>query len=487
MVMTSSLRKASVKAKSARDVVKRHEAAAREASLPEQGHSCSVQERLKTGKALRLHCPRHAHAGWIAHTDRVDPVDILIATSEGRVEKLKPIRYGRMMSSPFAFYRGAAAIMASDLSHTPTTGVHLQICGDCHLVNFGGFATPERQLVFDINDFDETTVGPWEWDVKRLVTSFVVAGRSNGFSDDNAREAAWCAAAAYRDAMIGYGKMPVLDAWYDHIDLQGLIDGLVDPAMRKFLTSKVRKATKASAHTKEFTKLAVAQGLPPRIRDQPPLIYHDKSSDAALSRKDIDQAFKKYRQSLPAKYRIVLDRFKEADLAVKVVGVGSVGTYCGIMLMVSGAGDPLFLQFKEAQSSVIEPFIGASTYRHHGHRVVAGQWIMQSASDIFLGWMSGERRDYYVRQLRDAKISPEIGIMKPLNLRNYGRLCGHALARAHARSGDAVMLGSYLGKGDAFPDALTEFSVDYANQNERDHQALVEAVRSGRVVAQSLS
>jgi uncharacterized protein (DUF2252 family) len=457
-----------------------------EAVLPKQTYKESVGQREAQAKVLRENCPRKSHAGWRETKDRTDPIDLLIANCEGRVEHLVPLRYGRMMASPFAFYRGAAAIMASDLSHTPSTGVHLQICGDCHLMNFGGFATPERKLVFDINDFDETAVGPWEWDVKRLVASFVVASRANGFDAGAARNVAWETAAAYRDSMAQYAKMPILDVWYDHIDFQDIIDDMSDPTLKKLARAAVKKATESTAHTKEFVKLAVEGGSPARIRDNPPLIYHESSKDAAANQDNLDRAFAAYASSLAPERRVLLDRFERADMALKVVGVGSVGTYCGIILLVSGSGDPLFLQFKEARCSVIEPYIGSSIYEHHGQRIVVGQRLMQSASDIFLGWTQGPKRHFYLRQLRDAKISPDIQLMGPTNLRNYGRLCGRALARAHARSGDTVLLAGYMGKGDVFPDALASFAVDYADQNERDHQALINAVRKGRIEAQVL-
>jgi len=454
--------------------------------LSEQTHTQPVAERLATAKRLRADCPRKSLGDWTPAAKRTDPLDILIATSVGRVPHLIPIRYGRMMASPFAFYRGAAAIMASDLSATPSTGVHLQICGDCHLMNFGGFATPERKLIFDINDFDETTVGPWEWDVKRLAASLVVAARANGFSERAGKDAAWHAASAYRDHLVGYGKMPILEAWYDHLDLEEVIDRIADPSIKKRAAAAVKKATEYTAHTKEFVKLAVEGGSPARIRDEPPLIYHDNSDQLLSNRKEIDRAFAEYRRTLPPERLVLLDRFEAADIAIKVVGVGSVGTYCGIILFVSGSGDPLFLQFKQARASVIEPFVGRSVYKHHGQRVVVGQRLMQSASDIFLGWTQGPKRHFYIRQLRDAKISPDTSVMKPLNLLNYGKLCAHTLARAHARSGDALLLGAYLGKSDAFPDSMASFAVAYADQNERDHAALVRAVRNGRVQAQTI-
>ena len=454
--------------------------------LSQQTWHLTPQDRQAMAKAIREKCSRRALGGWKASKDRHDPIDILIETSKGRVESLVPIRYGRMMASPFAFYRGGAAIMASDLSTTASTGIHLQICGDAHLVNFGGFATPERKLVFDINDFDETTIGPWEWDVKRLCASLVVAARANGFSADDARDIAWNAATAYRDHTAEYAAMPLLDAWYDHIDLQAVIDRMQDAQMKKLASKSVRKAMEHTAHTKEFVKLTVAGGSPARIQDEPPLIYHDNALLDDVAKDEREGALEDYRQSLSPERRVLLDRFETVDAAVKVVGVGSVGTYCGISLLVSGAGDPLFLQFKEARASVIDPFIGKNPYPNQGQRVVAGQRLMQSASDIFLGWMQSPSRHFYVRQLRDAKVSPQIELMSTANLRRYGRLCAHTLARAHGRSGDAVLLSAFIGKSDAFADAITSFSVAYADQNERDHAAMVKAARAGRIDAATI-
>ena len=445
-----------------------------------------VATRQDMAKAIRNTCSRKSLGGWQAPKGRRDPVDILIETSKGRVESLVPVRYARMMASPFAFYRGAAALMAADLSSTASTGILLQICGDCHLVNFGGFATPERKLVFDINDFDETTIGPWEWDVKRLCASLVVASQANGLSADDAHDVAWEAASSYRDHMTAYADMPILEAWYDHIDLEAVMDRMQDEQMKKVTARNVRKAREYTAHMKEFVKLTVAGGSPPQIQDEPPLIYHDAEMQKDVSLEVRQQAYKKYVASLQPERRVLLERFDSADAAVKVVGVGSVGTYCGIILLVSGNGDPLFLQFKEARESVIDPFIGKNPYKHQGQRVVVGQRLMQSASDIFLGWTDGPKRDFYLRQLRDAKISPQVELMNQANLRRYGRLCAHALARAHARSGDAVLLAAYLGKSDAFADAIASFSAAYADQNDRDHAAMVKAARAGRIQAATI-
>jgi len=445
------------------------------------------EERQAAAKALRETCPRKSLGGWQASKNRKDPIDILIETSKGRVEQLVPIRYARMVASPFAFYRGAAAIMASDLAGTARTDVLLQICGDAHLVNFGGFATPERKLVFDINDFDETTVGPWEWDVKRLCASLVVASRANGFNVNEAKDVAWEAASSYQSYMASYADMPLMEAWYDQIDLEDVIDHLQDQQVKKLAIKNVKKAIEHTVHTKEFIKFTVAGGSPPQIQDEPPLIYHDAALQETVSLEERKQAFANYRESLSPERRVLLDRFEIVDAAVKVVGVGSVGTYCGILLMVSGNGDPLFLQFKEARASVIDPFIGKNPYKHQGQRVVIGQRLMQSASDMFLGWTEGPRRHFYLRQLRDAKISAQVELMSAPVLRRYGRLCAHALARAHARSGDPVLLSAYLGKGDAFADAITSFSVAYADQNERDHEAMVKAARAGRIDVASLT
>ena len=451
-----------------------------------QTHVQPLAERFSVGKALRGNCPRSMQAEWQPPADRADPVDLLIENSQGRMEELIPIRYGRMAASPFAFYRGAAAIMAYDLSHTPVTGLNLQICGDCHLLNFGGFATAERKLIFDINDFDETSIAPWEWDLKRLAASFVIAGRSNGFDEVDCREAAWLAAQSYRQSIIQYVSMPVLQAWYEAMDMEQIIANMRDKQMKRFYTKKLDSAKGQSAHEKEFAKLAYTAGEAPRIIDQPPLIFHYDDTRTAKFRADSEQAIADYLDSLSPERRVLLSRFELVDVALKVVGVGSVGTFCGIALFISGNGDPLFLQFKQARQSVLEPYAGASPFAHAGRRVVVGQRLMQAASDLFLGWYTGRRGlslHYYVRQMKDAKIKPVVEIMEPTNLKGYATLCGQALARAHTRSGDAVVLMGYMGKSEAFENALADFSLAYADQNERDHAALMAAIRSGRVEA----
>lgn len=457
------------------------------ALIPAQTHILRLEERIAKGKALRDTATRKAQQEWKPPANRRDPVDLLIESSKGRVEDLLPIRYGRMMAGPFAFYRGAAAIMAYDLSHTPATGLTVLADGDCHLVNFGGFATAERNVILDLNDFDEASFAPWEWDVKRLTTSFVVAGRSNGFAPTDCREAAWLAAQSYRRRMADYAGMPVLQVWNDAFDFQNIAENMADKETRRFYIKKLAGAVEKSAHEKEFAKLTFKAGETPRIVDQPPLIYHfgDKRDQEVL--KNVEKTLGDYRQTLLPSRRLLLDRFEVVDYAMKVVGVGSVGTFCGILLLMSGNGDPLFLQFKEARQSVLEPYCGASPFGHAGQRVVMGQRAMQAASDIFLGWATGsgaQKRHFFFRQLSDAKIKPVVEIMKEVNLKNYARLCGMMLARAHARTGDSAVLTGYMGKSDAFEDALTDFSVAYADQNERDYAALVAAVRSGKIETQ---
>ena len=456
------------------------------AKIPVQTHILRLEERKAQGKALREKASRQAQAEWKPPADRPNPVDTLVASSKGRVEELLPIRYGRMMASPFSFYRGAASVMAYDLAHTPSTGLTLLADGDCHLMNFGGFATAERNVIFDINDFDEVSIAPWEWDVKRLTASFVVAGRSNGFSPADCREAAWLAAQSYRQRVEEYSQMPILQVWNDHLDFNKLIESMTDKDMKRFITKKLASATVKSAHEKEFAKLTFSAGDTPRIVDQPPLIYHFGGDRDREMLEGAKKSLSEYRKTLIPARRLLIDRFELVDYAIKVVGVGSVGTLCGILLMMSGGGDPLFLQFKQARQSVLEPYCGASPFGHSGQRVVVGQRAMQAASDIFLGWTTGtgvDKRHFFIRQLSDAKIKPVIEIMKPMNLKNYAHLCGITLARAHARSGDVAVLSGYLGKSTAFEDALADFSVAYADQNERDHAALLTAIREGKLEA----
>jgi uncharacterized protein (DUF2252 family) len=442
----------------------------------------SPMERRAQGKTLRSQTPRSIHAEWKPPDDRPDPINLLIESSAGRVPELLPIRYGRMLESPFSFYRGAACIMAADLAESPTTGLSVQICGDCHLLNFGAYATPERRLVFDINDFDETLPGPWEWDIKRLATSFVIASRHNNFSVAEARDSAVACISSYRRRMAQFASMTALDIWYAHIELNEILDQVIDKAHRQFARQRIRETLSQSPGEHDFPKLAGEQDGVPRIHDNPPLIYHPEGEQWRADHAQFRKVFASYRATLADERRVLLDRYHPVDVAIKVVGVGSVGTRCAIMLLMAGPNDALFLQIKEARASVWEPFAAKSQYANHGERVVVGQRLMQSASDLFLGWTRGpDGRDFYFRQLRDMKIKPLVEVYHPQLMIQYANVCGWALARAHARSGDPAQIAGYLGSNRRFDDSLAEFAVLYADQNDRDHAAFVQAVSEGRV------
>jgi uncharacterized protein (DUF2252 family) len=440
-------------------------------------------DRFADGKSLRANCPRGAHAGWKAPADRRDPVDLLTESSAGRLPQLVPIRYGRMMLSPYTFFRGAAAIMAADLSRTPAAGISVQSCGDCHLMNFGGFATPERNIAFDINDFDETLPAPWEWDLKRLATSFVVAAFDNGLAKAEARDLAVRVTTRYREHLRDYAQLGVLQRWYARIDTDDLIATLLSKKGKAFVRAQVDRAASRSVLEDDFPKLASLEGGKPRIKDNPPLIFHQTSLKSQEYLRFVKSAFHRYRSSLSEERKALLDQFEFHDIAAKVVGIGSVGTACGILLLMAGPKDPMFLQVKEALPSVLEPYAGKSRFRNHGQRVVAGQRLMQSASDLFLGWTEDRGRHFYVRQLRDAKIKPLVEVADLARLRTYAQWCGWALARAHAKAGDAALISGYLGNSMRFDDAVGDFALDYAEQNERDHQALRRAIASGRLEA----
>jgi len=438
----------------------------------------TLDERFAEGRKLRTKASRASHADWHPTRSRRDPVERVIESSRGRVPELLPIRYARMLQSPFAFFRGAASIMAADLHHTSRTDLRVQACGDCHLLNFGMFATPERRRIFDINDFDETLPAPWEWDVKRLAASFVIAGRNNRFSGTDCRAAASACARSYRENMWVHARQTTLEAWYSRID--DVFDSVHDPELRRFYEREWRKATRRD-HTAEHANLShVARGKP-RIHDDPPLVYHPSGAHKNRFDGDARRALRRYRESLPEDRRPLFDRYQLGDLAMKVVGVGSVGTWCGVALFLASANDPLYLQIKEARASVLEPFAGKSALDNHGERVVVGQRLMQAASDIFLGWTRGDGgRHFYLRQLRDFKIKPAVELMRPWNLERYAELCGKALARAHARSGDSAVLAGYMGKSKQFESAITRFATDYAKQNESDYDEFVAAARKGR-------
>lgn len=443
-------------------------------------------ERYAAGKALRQRVPREKHGEWTLPRHRRDPVELVIESSKGRIPELIPIRYGRMMVSPFTFYRGTANIMAADLASTPVTGFHAQLCGDAHLLNFGGFATPERRLVLDINDFDETLPGPWEWDLKRLAASFVFAGRSNGFSAADQREAALTCVRSYREHMAEYADMPVLEIWYARLELSDLLAAGHDKAARGRLKKRVKKTQARNVLEHEFPKLAEARGGRYLIKDAPPLIYHHPYLKLANSRENLEHGLARYGESLPAARKILLNRYQLMDFALKVVGVGSVGTVCAVALMMAADDDPLFLQIKEAGPSVLETYLEKSTYANHGQRVVVGQHLMQAASDVFLGWTQGQAgRHFYVRQLRDMKIKPLVEIFNPSTMFDYAMLCGWTLARAHARSGDPAMIAGYMGKSDVFDKAMATFSKLYADQAEQDHADFKSAIREGRIEVQN--
>ncbi len=458
----------------------------------------SKAEREARGKAARKLVPRSSHGAYEAASNRPDPVELLERQAATRVPELVPIRYGRMLVSPFTFYRGAALIMASDLSATPRSELDVQCCGDAHLSNFGVFASPERRLVFDINDFDETLPGPWEWDVKRLAVSMLIAAQYNGFSAKEQEKVVLETVAEYREAMAGFAAMKNLDVWYAHLDIESTLAEL-GPQFKPKIVKRTEK-TLAKARTRDsmsaFSKLTHEVDGRPRIVADPPLIV---PIDDLVEGSERDQMFeglhelvRSYRSTLQYDRRVLLEEFELVDFARKVVGVGSVGTRAWIALMLGRDGrDPLFLQMKEAEASVLEEFLEKSEFKNHGERVVTGQHLMQASSDIFLGWLhvsSGldqKKRDFYGRQLKDWKGSAEVEQMIPKAMAVYGCLCGWTLARAHARSGDRIAIASYLGSGSSFDRAIVTFSQAYAEQNEQDYKALAEAVKSGRIAAET--
>lgn len=445
----------------------------------------SVSQRLQrsaAGKALRKQVPRSAHSQWSPGSDIApqrqgdrQPLKLLEQSNQGRLTSLLPLRYERMAKSPFAFLRGAALIMAHDLATTPTTGLAVQAVGDCHLLNFGAFATPERNLIFDINDFDETLPAPWEWDVKRLAVSVLVAGQDIKLSNEESIAAVLATVGSYRRHMAELAEMTALNAWYSRLTVERILELSKSPKLNQkqlFPTPKVSYHA-ASSILPEMTQIVNGQ---PQIVDKPPLVYHLDGDNALL---EMQHALPQYRESLREDVRVLFDRYKLVDLAMKVVGVGSVGTRCAVALFMAGEEDALFLQIKEARRSVLEPYTKPSMYEHQGQRIITGQRITQAASDIFLGWMQGEEgHDFYVRQLRDLKSSVDLDDLTGASFLEYGEFCGWALARAHARSGDAAQISGYLGQGEAFDRAIAEFATTYALQNQQDHQTLVEALEN---------
>jgi uncharacterized protein (DUF2252 family) len=455
----------------------------------------SANERVARGKAARVKVSRSSHAVWDPPSDRTNPVDLLERQAKTRIPELVPIRHGRMLASPFSYYRGAALPMASDLATTPNSGLLAQICGDAHLCNFGVFGSPERHLFFDVNDFDETAPGPWEWDVKRLAASLEIAGRDNGFPEQARKSVVRRAVRSYREAMLEFAQMSMLKVWYAHLDVDEMLPRFHSSLDRTQTPAVWKAIAKARAHdsVQAFSKLAEVVDGQCRILHQPPLITPvedlEEGIDPEAVLEAMDGFLRSYQDTLRGEQRGLIEQYRFAHAARKVVGVGSVGTQAWILLLLDDQDDPLFLQVKEADASVLEEFTSPSEFSNHGERVVAGQRLMQAASDIFLGWERfdwlGDERDYYIRQLRDWKGSADIAGMTHAGMELWGRMCGWTLARAHARSGDRVAIAAYLGKSDSFDRAIGKFSVAYAEQNERDYQALKEAVASGRLAAET--
>ena len=455
-------------------------------------------ERAARGKAARAQVPRDTHAVFDPPPDRPDPIGLLEEQARSRVPELVPVRWGRMMVSSFSYYRGAALPMASDLATTPVSGLAVQACGDAHLSNFGLFGSAERRLVFDVNDFDETLPGPWEWDVKRLAASLEVAARDNGFPAKPRRDIVMAAVSRYRQAMREFAGMTNLDVWYASADINQLREQFaaqLRARQRKMMDKGLAKARTRDS-MQELAKLTRMVDGRPRIISEPPLLVPidellPVATDRASLEAELMDLIARYQRTLETDRRYLFRQFEFCDMARKVVGVGSVGTRCWIVLMLGrDDADPLFLQVKEAEASVLSRFVGASKYANQGQRVVAGQRLMQATSDIFLGWQhveagtDGQPRDFYVRQLRDWKFSLDIETLRPEGLQMYGGLCGWTLARAHARSGDRIAIAAYLGNSDVFDRAITKFAAAYADQNERDYHALVDAAKSGRITAE---
>jgi uncharacterized protein (DUF2252 family) len=458
----------------------------------------SPSTRAAEGRAARRRVPRGAHGEWAPAPERRSALEVLEEQEASRLPELLPLRHARMLASPFAFFRGAAAVMAADLAATPSSGAQVQLCGDAHIANFGGFASPERDLVFDINDFDETFRGPWEWDVKRLAASVEIAGRETGLRARRRADAVRASVRAYREAMRRFAAMGNLEVWYARLDASTIVAEIERRRGAKHGAAFRQRIERAQSrdHLRALSKLTVQTNGLPRIAHRPPLLVPvEELTDAGGV--DVEQAMRalmrSYRESLRSDRRRLLDGFRYVHLARKVVGVGSVGTRAWVVLLVGrDAGDPLFLQVKEARRSVLEPYAERNGGRNEGRRVVQGQWLMQAASDILLGWLrargpDGQERDFYVRQLWDWKASAEIGAMTGAQLTAYGELCAWTLARAHARSGDRVAIAAYLGGGDRFDRALAAFAAAYADQNERDHAALAEAARAGDLAVEELA
>ena len=461
-------------------------ATSNEPAIPVTRPAGTYKERYSAGKALREACPRTEHAKWKSPAGRPDAVELVLRAEKGRMADLLPLRHGRMVRSAFTFYRGAALTMASDLASTPASGIRVQCCGDAHLCNFGGFATPERRIIFAINDLDETLPGPWEWDVKRLAASFVVACRDKGISDAAAKDVVMSCVRTYRESMAEFSQMKTLELWYYALGADEIMGTIKDPDFRKRAMKRMQKEQEKSRGEEMFPKLIEHRGEMPFIKDQLPTIFHHEGYPPGKIERILKDTLAGYRATLQPAQQSLLDRYEVRDAAIKVVGVGSVGTHCWVLLFMAGEGDPLFLQVKEARNSVLEPYAGPSVFPNHGQRVVNGYRLMQPASDMFLGWTAGtggEGRHFFVRQLRDIKISVRVETFGAREMDLYATWCGKALALSHARSGCSITLSGYMGKSDAFDQAMAAFAVAYADQNEKDHTALDRAIRKGKVKA----
>lgn len=443
-------------------------------------------DRRARGKAIAVAKPHHLHAGWKPAAKRLDPISVLEKSNEGRRQELTPLRWGRMMQSPFTFYRGAAALMAMDLGSFDSTSIPVQACGDCHLLNFGAFATPERNIVFDINDFDETLPAPWEWDVKRLAVSFVLSARDNGLKAKFATQAAETVVRAYRQKITELSRMSILDIWYERVDWQSVIERTSDEVLQKKRQARLKKELKRTIQDYYFPKFAEQTGGAYVFKDSPPTMYHLKGADGKIFTAQVEKAVQLYKESLQEEKRRLINRYRLVDVALKVVGIGSVGTLCAVALMLAPDDEPLLLQIKEARDSVLQPYVGKSTFENQGQRVVEGQRMMQSASDIFLGWTRfDDGKHFYIRQLRDTKVKPDPELWEGPQTIEIAEVMGNVLARAHARSGDAAIISGYLGGAtdDSFDAAVADFALNYADQVERDHALLVAAIKSGRIKA----
>jgi uncharacterized protein (DUF2252 family) len=438
-----------------------------------------TKERIAAGKKLRGTHNRTGHGSWEPNNNRPDPIDLLLSQDESRQQHLTPLRYERMMSSPFAFFRGSALIMASDLSFEPHTNLTVQLCGDCHLSNFGVFATPERNIIFDLNDFDETLPGPFEWDLKRLAASFAIAAEYNGFTEQIAESCVAALAKSYREKMEEFSQMSTIDVWYHRVDWEYLVRQLKMPSRKISAIANISKLKAKRSHAGALAKLTEVIDGKRRIKDQPPLIYHSNIATGEI----VKIIFNSYATSLWESRQRLLQRYHFVDVAAKIVGVGSIGTVAGVVLLHGEGGDDdyIFLQLKQATESVLERYLGRTSFKNAGQRVVNGQRLLQAASDMFLGWTASPTREYYIRQLMDVKASVPIDELDHITLEQYAEVCGYALARAHARTGDPAQLYGYLGKGTAFDEALSKFALAYVKRNEQDHDTLLKAVKSGKV------